>query len=363
MYTKWIEGHTYRAWLPEQRKSKCTASRWNLNKTWIPYQESWSSSCSISISWKAKSANSVQGEFEVTYRKTQATSYYITYIFTNVLFLFWAAMISFIWSMLCWSTFETALFRPLKPTSRIPICAANTDYHIKQFNNYCTCPIFHRLTAKTEPPTADSEIWEKGVSAPHLSSMLRTGAILAGSWSGWSRELPFPACSVSCKPIKTYKLVLFTKDLVAFLPCLWYTVHLWGKHMWLYLLHYQVSCNLSLFKVSISWSSITRFSVICSFQGFFGGLRNVHSPVSRNYMPLRSTMTYTLPRNSTRFHMISQSHIIRPNIKLPLVQAQYSRQHSATVYSYPHIHIYTSCSPHLTIKAMIVITRVNIYIR
>jgi len=46
-----------------------------------------------------------------------------------------------------------------------------------------------------------------------------------------------------------------------------------------------------------------------------------------------------LPSDSSRFHVIRQSHVVRPDIKLPLTQSKNSAQNWSTVDSDSHIQI------------------------
>lgn len=46
-----------------------------------------------------------------------------------------------------------------------------------------------------------------------------------------------------------------------------------------------------------------------------------------------------LPCNSSTLHVVRQSHVVTPDIELPLAQAEDTAQHVSCVNSYSHIHI------------------------
>lgn len=47
-----------------------------------------------------------------------------------------------------------------------------------------------------------------------------------------------------------------------------------------------------------------------------------------------------LPRKAAAFHVIRESHVVRPHVELPLSEPQDAAVHTARVYSDPHVHVH-----------------------
>lgn len=60
----------------------------------------------------------------------------------------------------------------------------------------------------------------------------------------------------------------------------------------------------------------------------------------------KNSKLFSSPRFSTSLHHVGKGDIIRPDIILPLAQAQHTTQHSSSVNTYSHVQLHICCIHH-----------------
>ena len=59
-----------------------------------------------------------------------------------------------------------------------------------------------------------------------------------------------------------------------------------------------------------------------------------------SFKQLVNSIARNLPRFSARFHVVGQRDVVRPNVILPLSEAQHPAEHPSRMYAHPHVELH-----------------------